>query len=114
MAESRWDLIYRQEPRIAPQGMVVDHIVSLLRDGIADDSISHLNEVLAALEILKDSPTARLERCLVEHLDCCHYRLDAWLLSLLHAQLQLMRASGPERRGAAVASTSARSDGSRT
>jgi hypothetical protein len=94
VAESRWDLIYRQEPRIAPQGMVVDHIVSLLRDGIVDDSVSHLKEVVEALEVLKDSPTARLERCLVEHLDCCHYRLDAWLLSLLHAQLQLMRTAG--------------------
>jgi hypothetical protein len=94
VAESRFDLIYREEPRIAPQGMVVDHIVSLLRDGIADDSVSHLKEVVEALEMLKDTPTARLERCLVEHLDCCHYRLDAWLLSLLHAQLQLMRATG--------------------
>ena len=96
VAESRFDLIYRQEPRIAPQGMVVDHIVSLLRDGIADDSVSHLKEVVEALETLKHAPTARLERCLVEHLDCCHYRLDAWLLSLLHAQLQLMRAQGVE------------------
>jgi hypothetical protein len=96
VAESRWDMIYRPEPRIATQGMVVDHIVALIRDGIADDSISHLTEVLAALELLKDSPTARLERCFVEHLDCVHYRLDAWLLSLLNAQLQLMRSSGPE------------------
>ena len=97
VAESRWDLIYRQEPRIAAEGTVVEHIVGLLRDGIADDSTSHLKEVLEALEILKHTPTARLERLLVEHLDCCHYRLDAWLLSLLHAQLQLMRtAGGPE------------------
>jgi hypothetical protein len=91
VAESRWDLIYRAEPRIVQQGMVVEHISSLLRTGVVEDSTSHLTEVLAALEILKDSPTARLERCLVEHLDCCHYRLDAWLLSLLHAQLQFLR-----------------------
>jgi hypothetical protein len=96
VAESRWDLIYRPEPRIVQQGLVVDHITSLLRAGAAEDSIDHLKDVLAALEILKDSPTARLERCLVEHLDCCHYRLDAWLLSLLHAQLQYMRFVGQE------------------
>lgn len=99
VAESRWDLIYRPEPRIVQQGLVVDHIASLLRAGAAEDSIDHLKEVLAALEILKDSPTARLERCLVEHLDCCHYRLDAWLLSLLHAQLQFMRRFGQEEGG---------------
>ena len=91
VAESRWDLIYRAEPRIVQQGMVVEHIMSLLRTSVVEDSTNHLKEVLAALEILKDSPTARLERCLVEHLDCCHYRLDAWLLSLLHAQLQHLR-----------------------
>ncbi len=96
LAESRWDMIYREEPRIAPQGLVVDHIAGLLRDGVADDSISHLAEVISALELLEDVPTARLERCFVEHLDCVHYRLDAWLLSLVNAQLQLMRGSGPE------------------
>jgi hypothetical protein len=96
VAESRWDLIYRQEPLIVQQGLVVDHIMSLLRSGIAEDSTARLKEVLAALEILKDSPTARLERCLVEHLDCCHYRLDAWLLSLLHTQLQFMRLGGQQ------------------
>ena len=99
LAESRWDLIYREEPRIAERGLVVDHIVSLLRDAIADDSTSHLTEVLGALEILERVPTARLERCLVEHLDCCHYRLDAWLLSLLHVQLEVMRGAGDEGGG---------------
>jgi len=96
VAESRWDLIYREEPRIAQQGLVVDHIVSLLREAVVDESISHLAGVLDALRVLKASPTARLERCLVEHLDCCHYRLDAWLLSLLHWQLQEMRAAPSE------------------
>jgi hypothetical protein len=99
VAESRWDLIYRPEPSIVQQGLVVDHITSLLRTGAAEDSIDHLKDVVAALEILKDSPTARLERCLVEHLDCCHYRLDAWLLSLLHAQLQYMRLFAQEEGG---------------
>src|SRR4030095_6712556 len=39
---------------------------------------SFLREQRAALLNLVDTPTARLERCLVEHLDCCNYRLDAW------------------------------------
>jgi hypothetical protein len=98
-AESRWDLIYREEPRIVQHGLVVDHISSLLAAAVANESTSRLQEVLAALETLKDAPTARLERCMVEHLDCCHYRLDAWLLSLLHAQLDFMRAAGDEEEG---------------
>lgn len=99
VAESRWDLIYRTEPRIAPEGTVVAHISSLLRAGVVEQATSHLAEVLAALGILKDSPTARLARCLVEHLDCCHYRLDAWLLSLLHAQLQELRRGTGDQDG---------------
>ena len=94
--ESKWDLIYRQDQRVAPAGTAIaDHISKLLRDNVATPSTAQLQDVLDALEILKDSPTARLERCLVEHLDCCHYRLDAWLLSFLHLQLRAMRAARP-------------------
>ena len=92
LLQSKWDLIYRQDERVAPAGTVIaDHIATLLRTSVDTSSTRHLQAVLDALAILKDSPTARLERCLVEHLDCCHYRLDAWLLSFLHLQLEIMR-----------------------
>ena len=39
----------------------------------------------------EDVPTARLERCLAEHVDTASYRLDAWLLGLVHLQLAAMR-----------------------
>ena len=39
----------------------------------------------------KDQPTARLERAFADHIDCCAYRLDAWMLGLVNYQLALMR-----------------------
>ena len=48
-------------------------------------------------------PTARLERALAEHLDCCAYRLDAWRLGLANEQLSALRyrpaAGATPRRG---------------
>ena len=53
-----------------------------------------LREQKNALAILADTPTARLERCLIEHLDCCNYRLDAWQTGLFAQRLQAQRRSG--------------------
>jgi hypothetical protein len=90
--ESKWDLIYQADPRIAESGTVlVDHISTLIRGNVVDSSTRNLHEVIDALELLKDAPTARLERAFVEHLDLCTYRLDSWLLGLVDAQLHEMR-----------------------
>jgi hypothetical protein len=90
--ESKWDLIYREDVRLADSGtMVVDHISSLLNTGVINTQTGHLHEVVAALERLKSTPTARLERAFAEHLDCCTYRLDAWLLAFVNLQLYAMR-----------------------
>ncbi|MFQ5636633.1 MAG: hypothetical protein ACE5IR_01395 [bacterium] len=98
--ESKWDLIYREEQRIAERGiLLVDHISNLLKSNIVNTQTRHLHEVLAALEHLKESPTARLERAFVEHLDCCTYRLDAWLLGFVNLQLEAMRFGGELKRG---------------
>lgn len=51
----------------------------------------YLSEQLRALDRLAPAPTARLERLMAEHLDCCTYRLDAWLTGLVHFQLASMR-----------------------
>jgi len=50
-----------------------------------------LSQQIAALERLKAEPTARLERAFADHVDCCAYRLDAWLLGLVNYQLAAMR-----------------------
>jgi hypothetical protein len=91
--QSKWDMIYRQENSIA-DNLVVDHISELLRTSNITPESGQLHEVIAALERLKDVPTARLERCFAEHIDLCSYRLDAWLLGFLHLQLQAMRFGG--------------------
>jgi hypothetical protein len=59
---------------------------------------SFLREQKTALQNLADTPTARLERCLVEHLDCCSYRLDAWQTGLFAQRLQAQRSSGQGRQ----------------
>ena len=55
-----------------------------------------LREVLAALELLADAPTARLERVFAEHVDCCTYRLDAWKTGLAVTRLEELRARDGE------------------
>jgi predicted nucleic acid-binding Zn-ribbon protein len=59
---------------------------------------SFLREQKNALLNLSGATTASLERCLVEHLDCCNYRLDAWQTGLFAQRLQAQRSSGPGRR----------------
>jgi hypothetical protein len=65
------------------------------------EASSELAEQFEALERLEGRPTAQLERAFADHLDCCSYRLDAWLLGLVHLQLSLMRGLGtdPPRTG---------------
>ena len=90
--QSKWDLIYRPDTRIADDGaFLVDHISNLVRTSVVNSQTRDLHDVISALELLKDAPTAKLERVFVEHLDLCTYRLDAWLLGLVDAQLQAMR-----------------------
>jgi hypothetical protein len=60
----------------------------------AEIEATFLREQKEALKRLAQIPTARLERCLVEHLDCCSYRLDAWQTGLFAQRLQSQRASG--------------------
>ncbi|MGI9069300.1 MAG: hypothetical protein ACR2HX_23230 [Pyrinomonadaceae bacterium] len=55
---------------------------------------SFLREQKNALLTLVDTPTARLERCLIEHIDCCNYRLDAWQTGLFTQRLLAQRGSG--------------------
>jgi hypothetical protein len=58
------------------------------------DVVANLNAHKWALGVLKDLPTARLERALAEHVDCLTYRLDAWQTSLFDLRLRDQRRLG--------------------
>lgn len=64
--------------------LLIDYIYEVLPLLTAADQ---LKDVKSALTLLKDVPTARLERLLIEHLDVCNYRLDAWRTGLAHYKL---------------------------
>ena len=89
VSESRWRSLYEPVEAVTGSGDVPlhRHITALLSDGGGGD---HLPRQLEALDRL-DVPTARLERAFVEHIDCCSYRLDAWLLGLVHHRMEQLR-----------------------
>ncbi|MGH9495387.1 MAG: hypothetical protein ACRD3B_10345, partial [Candidatus Sulfotelmatobacter sp.] len=89
-SESRFAALYKTEPRItsSPTMLVSDYITRNLA-GIAEAQA--LNQQLACLGTLASASTASLERVFAEHIDCCSYRYDAWLLGLVNFRLQNMR-----------------------
>jgi len=88
-SESRFKYLYSTDARVStePGVLVADHI----RASIGQARAADLTDQLDALALLIKTPTARLERCLAEHIDVASYRLDAWLLGLVHYQLAWMR-----------------------
>ena len=90
-SESRFGVLYRTDARVTGRDdmLVAEYIPTVLDDVSATRLLS---EQLAALDALRDLPTARLERLLAEHIDCCSYRLDAWLGGLAHERLATLRA----------------------
>ena len=92
-ASSRWAPLYAAEQAVTGDAELLlgDYIPSVV------ESQGHfLADQLQALELLEDTPTARLERAFVEHLDCLSYRLDAWRLGLSSVQLSLLRQESDE------------------
>ncbi|MBX3617851.1 hypothetical protein [Nitrosomonas sp.] len=85
---SPWQYLYKTEPAITnqPNLQIADFIPQILtlRN-------PYLNTQINAVERLRQTPTARLERSFAEHIDCCSYRLDAWWLGLLNVQLDIMQ-----------------------
>lgn len=70
---------------------LADYISKNLANNQASSSVA-LQPVFTqkkALEILENTPTARLERLLAEHIDICSYRLDSWKSSFSHLKLNL-------------------------
>ncbi|MFF2661612.1 hypothetical protein ACFVUH_30145 [Kitasatospora sp. NPDC058032] len=89
-SESRYRKLYAPDPAIThdPSKLVVDFIPDVLS---THPAARQLAEQTAALRLLADVPTARLERVLAEHLDCATYRLDAWRLGLVNERLAELR-----------------------
>ena len=52
-------------------------------------------EFMAHLQALETLPAAELDRLFTETLDCCAYRLDAWITSLATQRLDAMRSRNP-------------------
>jgi hypothetical protein len=97
-SESKWSYLYKTEPAITGRDdlLIGDYIPQVIGDSSAT---RYLSEQLRALEQLLDTPTARLERVLVEHLDTCGYRLDAWKAGLIHHRLAQLRFQAREDGG---------------
>jgi hypothetical protein len=95
VSDSRYAILYDTVPAISPDKPVWQ----VIRDSLTEVEIPFYSRYLAsqvrALEHLKDASTARLERALVEHLDCCSYRLDTWKTSITTYGLSTMRNNHP-------------------
>src|SRR6185295_8604831 len=70
----------------------------LLEEGKAA-SVTTFAKQRQALSVLKDLPTARLNRLLSEHLDLCSYRLDAWFNAIILERLNVRPSTVATSRG---------------
>jgi hypothetical protein len=98
-SESRFAALYKTEARItsSPTLLVSDYITQHMT---TLPETQGLQQQLAGLDVLKCASTAALERAFAEHIDCCGYRYDAWLLGLANWKLATMRSSSDGRQGA--------------
>lgn len=85
---SRWEHLYKPNPAITGDNALL--LGAYLPIAVQFGSL-YLSEQLGALDLLQSTPTARLERALVDHVDTLSYRLDAWLMGIQAVQLSAMR-----------------------
>lgn len=89
VGKSKFEHLYQPNERITSNSStnLIEHIYK--REILnTKDETKVLNEVLQALKTLEKTPTARLERLLIEHLDSCTYRIDSWKTGLTYIQLK--------------------------
>ena len=91
VTESRYALLYETVPAVSPTRTVSEFVRDSLLTPVVPAFSRYLASQLSALDRLKEATTARLERALVEHLDCCSYRLDGWKTAILTNELTFMR-----------------------
>ena len=97
-SESKFRHLYQAYPEVTgDQTTTLGEYVLLPSILAGATETEDLREVVAALELLKDAPTARLERVFADHVDCCSYRLDAWKTGLTATRLDEMRARGRQK-----------------
>lgn len=90
VSESRYQPLLAVVPQIT--GNNTQTVSEFIASQLAVPAFNfYLPRQLDALERLKNETTGRLERVFADHIDCCSYRLDAWLLALVGYQLTLMR-----------------------
>lgn len=90
---TKWEVMKAKIGTVEPLSenrskLVADH---LLTSGRNEGEAIYLEELKHAIGFLAGLPTARLERCFTEHLDCCTYRLDAWQSALFKLRLKGQR-----------------------
>lgn len=90
---TRWEVMRAKVSVAAPDHPQRNKQVSeyLLSSGKNEDEAVFLTSMKKSLAQLADLPTARLERCFIEHLDACNYRLDAWQTGLFNLRLSQQR-----------------------
>lgn len=88
--DSRWKALYEATPEITgdDRQLLGDYIPQVIETEL---KTSYLKKQLDALEKLENTPTARLEGLLTEHIDLCTYRLDAWKNAFSTYELAAMR-----------------------
>jgi hypothetical protein len=92
--QSQWNYLTKSYESITGLNKSMeDYLIG--QAGSSNPCVQQLNEVRDALGLLKTLPTARLERCLAEHLDTCAYRLDSWLNGLVLERLEEQRTDTP-------------------
>lgn len=92
--KSKTALLYRVDEKITGSKTLPlkDYISNkLTADATMPVELVNLNNIRSALQSLAQLPTARLERTFVEHIDCCSYRIDAWINALYSVQIRKQR-----------------------
>lgn len=104
-ALSRYELMGVEVGTVQPaNAMATTSVGDLIWHGFetADTEAAFVAEQRSALGVLSQATTAALERALVEHLDCCQYRLDAWETGLFAHRLAAQRRYGSDDRATGI------------
>jgi len=82
----KWNYINNAYDAVTGESTVEEYLDQLYTT--QSGTIPDLTAFKDSLEVLKDLPTARLERAFAEHVDLCSYRLDAWTNGLVNQRLE--------------------------
>lgn len=90
---SKWEMMRATVSKAAPDHPHRNSTIGayLLNVGRDEDEAAFLTAMRKAIGSLAGLPTARLERCFIEHLDACNYRLDAWQTGMFNVRLSQQR-----------------------